>query len=176
MEVFWRRGYEAASVQNLLDGMRINRGSMYDTFGDKRALFVEALGHYRRKIVAQFEGMLDAEGSPRDNIKRALEHIAQNAGGNACKGCMLTNSAVEAAPHDADVAKAVREALDVIENAFKRTLDRAAAFGELPTSKNRTALARFLMSAMQGLVVLSKTRMPRPVIDDVIAVTLAALE
>ena len=176
MDVFWRQGYGGASVQDLLDGMKINRGSLYDTFGDKRTLFVEALGHYRNKVVAQFVALLDADGSPRANIRRALEDIAGRSGGRECKGCMLTNSAVEAAPHDAAIAKAVRETLGVIEQAFARALARAAECGELNAAEDHRVLARFLVGAMQGLVVLGKTRMDRATMGDVIRVTLSALD
>ena len=64
MDVFWSHGYERASVQNLLDGMGINRGSMYDTFGDKHALFVDAVEHYCDTVMQKAFDLLATPGSP----------------------------------------------------------------------------------------------------------------
>jgi TetR/AcrR family transcriptional regulator, transcriptional repressor for nem operon len=176
MEVFWKRGYEAASVQSLVDGMKINRGSLYVTFGDKRSLFLEAIDHYQKAVVTDFIALLDADGSPRVNIRTALEHVAQLGGGRLCRGCMLTNTAVEEAPHDAEIARAVRDALGAIERAFARAIERGVAAGEIAPTKNRRALARFLLAAMQGLVVMGKARMNRSTLADVINETLSTLD
>ena len=72
MEVFWAKGFEGTSVCDLLDGMGINRGSMYDTFGDKRALFLAAIDHYRQEVAGQLVEGLFAPGSPLENIRKIL--------------------------------------------------------------------------------------------------------
>lgn len=176
MEVFWKHGYEAAGVQALLDGMKINRGSMYATFGDKRSLFLEAIDHYRKAVVTDLVAMLGAPDAPRRSIRRTLEHVAQRSGGANCRGCMLTNTAVEAAPHDPVVARAVRDALGTIERAFLRALERARDQGEIGSDVNLRSSARLLLGVMQGLVVMGKAGMSQPTMQDVIETTLRSLD
>ena len=75
MEVFWHKGYEGTSVQDLLEGMGINRGSMYDTFGDKRTLFLKAVEYYRSHVVSRLVAKLAVPGSPLGNIRRTLSDV-----------------------------------------------------------------------------------------------------
>jgi AcrR family transcriptional regulator len=73
MEVFWEVGYEAAGLSRLLSAMGIGRQSMYDTFGDKRSLFLEALSHYVSTELAPIRRQLQADGSGLDNIYAVME-------------------------------------------------------------------------------------------------------
>lgn len=175
MEVFWSRGYEAASVSDLLGAMGINRGSMYDTFGDKRSLFLGAIDLYLRDVTAPLVEILDAPGSPLENIRATLCRLVEAAGSKGCRGCLVTNVTVEIAPHDEQVAKAMKSALMATEAAFKRTLDRAAEAGEIDPSTDTRPLARFLVGTMHGLVVLCKARLGKRSCRDVINVAMAAL-
>ena len=83
MEVFWADGYEAASVQTLLDAMGINRGSMYDTFGDKHALFLAAIEHYGTTVFRCFEQDLACPGPVLECIRRTLRRMGQGERGGA---------------------------------------------------------------------------------------------
>lgn len=175
MEVFWTQGYEGSSVQDLLDAMGINRGSMYDTFGDKHALFTAAIDHYGRTVTRGLEQALDAPGSPLGNIRKVLNRMADPAGDRQCRGCLATNTIMELAPHDPEVAEAVRDLLRRVEKAFHRALHRAVAVGELTADADTRALARFLACTLQGLVVLGKASRGRPAVRDIVNVALAAL-
>jgi TetR/AcrR family transcriptional repressor of nem operon len=173
MEVFWSQGYEATSVQDLLDAMGINRASMYATFGDKHALFVAAIDHYGRTETAKLEEAL--AGRPvLGTIRRILQQVG-DSGGRPCRGCLATNTIVELAPHDPEVAEAACCLLRRIEKAFARALERAVDEGELPRRANTRALARFLTSTFQGLVVMRKASASRASIKDTVDVALSAL-
>ncbi|MCP3903687.1 MAG: TetR/AcrR family transcriptional regulator [Planctomycetes bacterium] len=179
MEVFWVHGYEASSVQDLLDAMGINRGSMYDTFGDKHALFTAAIEHYGATVMCHLEQSLAAEGSPLDNIREVLTRAGgggkKTAEGRCC-GCLATNAIVELAPHDPNVAQMSRDLLKRIERAFAKALERARGAGELSDDADTRALARFLVTTLQGLVVMAKASTGRgPVVRDSVEVALAAL-
>ena len=113
MEVFWAHGYEATSVQDLLDAMGINRASMYDTFGDKHALFMAAFEHYGRTVTRGVEEVLDGPGSPLANIRKVLTRMAGDVVGGRSRGCLACNTAVELAPHDSEVAGAVGSSVSV---------------------------------------------------------------
>ncbi len=175
MEVFWTYGYEATSVQDLVDAMGIHRGSMYDTFGDKHALFTAAINHYGRTITQSVEDTLDGPGSPLGNIRKLLGRMAAPAADGKCRGCLATNTVVELAPHDPEVAEAVKALLRRVEKAFRRTLEQAVEYGELSPDASPRALARFLCCTLQGLVVMGKASAGRSTIKDIVKVTLSAM-
>jgi len=175
MGVFWAKGYEATSVQDLLDAMGINRGSMYAAFGDKHALFMKTLIHYRERMFSRMTSTLDKPGSPLANIEKLLRGVAQAACGVECKGCLVTNATVETAPHDPDVAAAIGEFVNATEKAFRRTLERAAKQGELKPGVDVRATARFLTGTMNGLVVMGKARAGQGTLDDIVDVAMGVL-
>ena len=175
MEVFWSHGYEATSVQDLLDAMGINRGSLYGTFGDKHALFTAAIDHYGRTVTRGIEDLLDGSGSPLGNIRKLLGRMAVLAADDKCRGCLATNTVIELAPHDPKVAEAVKSLLLRVEKAFQRALERAVECGELSGDVNPRALARFLSCTLQGLVVMGKAEAGRSTIKDIVSVTLSAV-
>ncbi len=176
MEVFWAHGYEATSVQDLLDAMGINRGSMYDTYGDKHALFSAAIDHYGRTVTRGLEDALAAPGSPLGSIRKALLAVADQTLDRPCRGCMATNTAVELAQHDPQAATAVTSILQRIEKAFQGALRRAVEAGELGPNTKTRARARFLTGTLQGIVVMGKASASRATLRDIIAVALAALK
>jgi TetR/AcrR family transcriptional regulator, transcriptional repressor for nem operon len=175
MGVFWAKGYEATSVQDLLDAMGINRGSMYAAFGDKHSLFMKTLSHYREQMFSRMAATLDKPGSPLSNIEEVLRAIAQAACGAECKGCLVTNATVETAPHDPEVAASISESVSAIEKAFRRTLERAAKQGELKPGVDIRASARFLTGIINGLVVMGKARAGQGTLDDIVDVALSVL-
>lgn len=180
MGVFWHKGYEAASVQDLLDGMGINRGSMYDTFGDKHELFVKAVEHYGGTVVQKLTDTLDGPGSPLGNIRKLFAQLAEKAAAPKCRGCLVCNTAVELAPHDTEVAGAVRSQLTRIERAFRRALESAVEAGELPgevpAATDLRALSRFLTNTVQGLSVLGKAGVGRAMVKDVVDVAMSVIK
>ena len=175
MQLFWAKGYEAASIRDLLAAMGINRGSMYDTFGNKRALFLESIRHYRETVAGPAIASLNVAGSPRANIERTLRALGDGAASHGCRGCLVTNTTVEVASHDPQVAKAMKSALLSVEEAFRQVLNRAVELNEVPRNANTRALARFLANTLQGLVVTAKGKLGKPTRDDVIEVAMAAL-
>jgi TetR/AcrR family transcriptional regulator, transcriptional repressor for nem operon len=177
MRVFWSRGYEATSIQHLVDRMGIQRGSLYDTFGDKRALFFAAIERYDRVVTAKLMAALDEPASGKDAIRRFFRlkvELALESG--RPRGCLVTNSAAELASRDRGAATRVGGVLTKIEAAFQRAVVRAQKAGEIDASRNSRALARFLTSSAQGLSVMAKTFPERAVLEDIVKVILAALD
>ncbi len=175
MEVFWSHGYEATSVQDLLDAMGISRGSMYDTFGDKHALFSAAIEHYKRTVTSGIEKMLSAPGSPMAAIRRCLTRLADYPRKGPCRGCMATSAAVELAQHDPEVCNAVQGILRRVEKAFHGALERAIKAGELHRRADTLAQARFLTGTAQGLSVMGKASASRATMRDIVEVACGAL-
>jgi TetR/AcrR family transcriptional repressor of nem operon len=176
MKVFWTRGYEAASVQHLVDRMGIQRGSLYDTFGDKRSLFFAAIERYDLLITGKLLATLE-EGSGKAAIRRFFElKVELSVRPGRPRGCLLTNSAAELASRDRGTNTRVGAALKKIEAAFHRAVVRAQAVGEIDPARNARALARYLTSSAQGLSVMAKAFPDRTVLRDVVKVVLATLD
>ncbi len=177
MQAFWSRGYEATSIQHLVDRMGIQRGSLYDTFGDKRTLFFAAIDRYDRVVTGKLLAALDEPASGKDAIRRFFRlkvDLAVEPG--RPRGCLVTNSAAELASRDRGTATKVGAVLTKIEASFNRAVVRAQKAGEIDPTRNARALARFLTSSAQGLSVMAKTFPERAVLEDIVKVTLAALE
>src|ERR1051325_10236665 len=121
MQLFWCKGYEATSVQDLLNVMGINRGSFYDTFGDKRSLFLASIDRYNETFLAKLRAELNAPGSAKRAIVRTIEELASRAASDAQRrGCLMTNSAVELAPHDAEAAARVASRVEQMRSGGRR--------------------------------------------------------
>jgi TetR/AcrR family transcriptional repressor of nem operon len=171
MQAFWSRGYEATSMQDLVTCTGINRGSLYATYGDKRALFLAALRMYdermRRRLIAEFE----SNCSPVEAIRRmflAFTAQASTTGGN--RGCLLTNTALELAAHDPEIGRIVAHAQEEIEAFFGRMIRKGKAQGEIRADVKPAETSRGLLASLLGLVVLIRSR-PEPqllqsIVDD----------
>lgn len=162
-------------MQDLVDAMGIHRGSLYGTFGDKHALFLAALRRYDEVWISRFVEPLSAPGPVRPAVRRVLEQAAREATDGVRRGCLATNSAVELAPHDPELARRVRTMLSRVEDALRAALERAQDMGELPADVDPPAAARFLIGVLQGLRVLSRMAAEPETLRDTIEVSMKAL-
>ena len=176
MELFWAHGYESTGLKDLLEHMGIGRQSLYDTFGDKRGLFLQAIEHYNRRITENLECQLNGAGTPLDRIRRAVTSLGKSVTDGRCRGCLLTNTLVESAPHDDAIADASRDMLRGMERGFYRVLKEAVDEGQLPKDAKIRALARYLTSTIQGLVVMGKSSVSRSAVKDIIDVALSVFD
>jgi len=177
MAAFWSKGYAATSIQDLVAGMEIQRGSLYGTFGDKRALFLAALDRYQRVVVRQLFEALEAPGSGKEAIHRFFRlRVEGSLERGRPRGCLLTNCAVELSRRDRGATAKVGASLAKLEEAFFHALVRARKAGELEAGRDLRAFSRFLTSSAQGLSVMAKACPERSVLEDVVKVVLAVLD
>ncbi len=177
IEVFWQHGYEGTSVQDLVDHMGINRGSLYGAFGDKHRLFLAALHRYEETFHSTILQRLAQGGSAMRAVRRVFEDVVRECScDEGRKGCLMTNSAIELAAHDRDTAALVAANFSRLEEAFLKALRTAQSDGELSEKQDPRALARFLTSSLQGLRVMGKACPDRVLLRDVVRVTLSVLE
>jgi TetR/AcrR family transcriptional repressor of nem operon len=171
---FWERGYEATSVRELADRMGLTGASLYNAFGDKRALYRRALDHYIDASFADRVRRLEGRMPPRQAIAAFFTEIIQRSLEDPQrKGCMLVNSALEVAPHDTEFAAIVTQVLTEIEAFFRRCVQAGQRDGTITTSQSATDLGRTLLAVHIGLRVVARTRperallegMVRPVLD-----------
>lgn len=161
MEMFWEHGYESTGMSALLEHMGIGRQSLYDTFGDKRSLFREALDRYVGRVVGPVLTRLRAPGSPMANLRKVLRDLPERV--EEHPGCLVGNSLAEFGQHDDDLARVLRGYLKALEDAFHDVLVRAEEAGELTTKLPPRDLARTLVVATQGVALISKVKPDRAI-------------
>ncbi len=176
VEVFWAKGYEATSMQDLIDAMGIQRGSLYATFGSKQNLFLKSLKRYSVTVVSKLLEILESKPSAIESIElffsQLVEHLL-TAG--ELRSCLVTNSAIERGLRDEETRQLVLKLLNALEDGFYKALQRAKENSELPTELDLKVVASYLTSSMQGLLVMGKVYSDRSVLEGINQVTLSIL-
>ncbi|MEM6434837.1 MAG: TetR/AcrR family transcriptional regulator [Cyanobacteria bacterium P01_D01_bin.115] len=156
VEVFWANGYEAASLSELLKHMGIGKKSLYDTFGNKRSLFLKALAHYAHTTHQNMRDRLLAPGSLLANLQHLLRDWQTMHSQPGSCGCMLGTNIADFNTDDAEIARVMRGYLQNIEDTLTTTLTRAQAAGELRPEANPRNLARLLLLMTQGMALVGR--------------------
>jgi|TARA_B110000438_G_scaffold38693_1_gene38479 TetR/AcrR family transcriptional repressor of nem operon len=158
MEQFWREGYEASSVQKLLDCTGINRGTLYNSFGDKDTFFKSCVDQYSKIIDKQIENSLkNLKLNPWDAINAYFEEAVLNISNrHRSMGCLLVNSLCESINYDKDMKKVVRSSLSSIRKAIIARLKEAQSKGKLRKGVAVEFAADVLMNTLHGVRVNSR--------------------
>ena len=177
MQIFWAKGYYATSLNDLCTSMQLNRSSLYGEFRDKRALFLKSIDLYGERVVTDALAALSGPVSIREALAAFLADIIdQVATGPGQLGCFIGNTAAEVARHDRAVATKVKRNLDRLEAVFHDAFAQAQARGEISRRCDVTALARFFVTAVQGLRLIGKTTTDRARLEDIKEVILQVVE
>lgn len=176
MEVFWDRGYEAASLQDLLIAMKLSRSSFYQTYGSKHELLLAALERYADTELSEMLSPLMEPDSGRDAIvatfRKAVRILASERGR---RGCFANNCAVELGGRDAAAEHRVREIRTLVEDAFYGAVRRAQERDEIAATRDPRALARFLVTSLSGLQAVAKGAPGYRALDDVVDIIAGTL-
>lgn len=177
MGVFWSKGFEATSIQDLVDAMGINRGSIYDTFGDKSGLFEAVLQRYLVDAPSQRLIENAETGEPREEIEKFFNGLMERpqAPGECC-GCLINNSIVELAARDEVLAARFKAGMAGLENALFTLISRGQETGDISPWREPRAVARSLLASAQGLIVLSKVAPGPETLDDIAQTALSLLD
>jgi TetR/AcrR family transcriptional repressor of nem operon len=128
VDCFWQHGYAATSVRDLAGAMGISGPSLYNTFGDKRSLFVGALERYLDRSARQRMALLEETLPGKQAVKSFFAGIIErSATDRDRRGCFLINSALEVAPHDAELGAEISRRLAEIEAFFRRAIQAGQA-------------------------------------------------
>lgn len=177
MGLFWERGYEATSLQDLTDALGIGRGSLYAAFGSKDGLYLKALARYRQDLAEPMLRALSAGADIRNTLRGLFGGLVDDAvADERRRGCMVVNAATERVPHDPATSRTVRDVLQTIEDAITDALSAAQERGELAADKDPRALAGFLVIFLNGLRVAAKTNPERTALLRSVEVALTSLD
>lgn len=162
MNVFWEKGYEATSMQDLVAASGLLKGSLYGAFGDKHAMYVAALRHYDRTRIQSGIDMLNGEGSARQKIARLFDNVIESTRrGLFAGGCLLCNASLEKAATDREVKNEVRTTIRRLKVAIMGALET-----RIVNEDEAASLAAFIVSAYFGSRVLAKGGAPAAMIGD----------
>jgi TetR/AcrR family transcriptional repressor of nem operon len=172
LDVFWSKGYEATSMQDLIDGMGINRGSLYDTFGSKGELYRRAFAEYAQRRGEELVEVLDGPGSLRERLRGYLLDLVTEPDG---RGCLIVNTACERSFQDPESRAMAAAAMAATIGALEGAMTSAAAGGGLRTGVSPNLAATLVLVLMDGLQVLTKTGADAATLAPVIDAALDAI-
>ena len=173
MRLFWRSGYPNTSLEDLMREMGIARQSLYDTFGDKRSLYLKALTHYRDQTNGAIEKMLDEIASVKDGFRKLLYGLAAETREQHERGCLLLSANLQRDPKDAGMRDFLRDNQARVEAIFVQALERAQKQGELSSREAPPALARFFVVTIQGMRAMARLKSDRRALEQVAQVALS---
>ena len=150
-----------------------NRQSLYDTFGDKRALFLKAMAHYRDQTNSQMQKMLNESPSVRDGFTRLLSRLAAETREQHERGCLLLSANLQRDPKDAVVRDFLRDNQARVEAIFLQALARAQKQEELSPKDDPAALARFFVATIQGMRAMARLKSDRKALEQIARIALA---
>ncbi len=156
MELFWKKGFAATSMADVRAATGLGAKSLYDTFGNKRALYVEAIEHYTATVVSRLYGGLADEPSPAAAVASLLPNIARSNEADH-RGCLLGVAMAEArVSDDEELVAFLKRKLQVIEDALTEAFDRAKSMGELRADVESRSLARLHAVVLHGANLMAR--------------------
>jgi TetR/AcrR family transcriptional repressor of nem operon len=174
--LFWRKGYNATSAQDLVDELKINRSSLYNTYTDKKTLFQKALKKYQDQQTAAMINMLSRADDPEKAIKKVFDDLVKESKEDTvARGCFMVNTAVEIAGHDPEIGSLVRANNQSVEDALTVVIEKGQKMGQFSTQNSARAYARFLFGNINALRVIVRSGADKSALDDIIRIALASL-
>ena len=153
MKAFWANGYEATSLADLVSVTGLHKGSLYQAFGDKHALFIQTLNRYLQNVRQHKTRILRNAESPLGDIRAVLHGFIDMSEGEAdCpQGCMAVKTLVEMAPHDAEVQRIMEDHKNVMKTTIESRIAQAQFDGDMAADKSPEMVTALIMIFMDGL-------------------------
>jgi len=176
MDLFWRQGYENTSLEALMHVMGIAKQSLYDTFGDKRALYLKAMAFYRKQTNSSLRELLASAPTVKDGFTRILLGLVAESREQHARGCLLLSANMERAVDDEEIATFLTDNQAEVESIFADTLRRGKRNGELGDEQDASALAKFFVVTVQGMRAMARLKSDRPALRQVARIALAVFD
>jgi len=175
VDLFWTHGYTHTSLDDLMQTMGIARQSLYDTFGDKRQLYLRALERYRDNKLASTNAHFPDARPVREAFRALLTNIAAESKSDLQRGCLLLTASLEREPEDEKLAELLREYHKSVESIFREALERAQKANEISRKKDSADLARFFLAAIEGMRALGRVQPRRKLLESIAETALTVL-
>ncbi|MBN9458161.1 MAG: TetR/AcrR family transcriptional regulator [Bosea sp.] len=176
VQSFWKRGYEATSIRDLVKSTGLTGASLYNAFGDKQSIYRRALDHYVEGSIGERIRRCEAM-EPRAAIEAFFRDIlARSIQDEECKGCMLVNAALDVAPEDPGFRAAVAAVLQRLEDFFLSCVSKGQEKGTITLAWPAEDLARHLLGVLMGVRVLARVKPDRALLEGIVETALALVE
>lgn len=177
LELFWKQGYNATSMQDLVSHLGINRASLYDTYVGKRELFNRAFENYRLHNAQRISDFLNQHNSVKQGLFKLFEStINESVSDIDKKGCFVTNTTTELLPGDDEIHVILLENKILFEGIFEEYVNRGMKSGEIDSSKDAKSIAGFLFMLNNGLRVTAKVNPDKSELESIIKSALTVLD
>ncbi len=177
MNLFWKQGYSATSIQDLVTHLGINRASLYDTYGDKEQLFKKSFELYRRKSIEGISHLLNSHSNVKDGFYELYNKAINEALlDNDRKGCFAVNNTTELVPNDNNCLEILTSNRNAFENLFFEYLKKGQKKGQIKKSKDLKSLASLLFTIYNGMLVVSKINRNKKELNDSVKLALSLIE
>lgn len=159
MNLFWRNGYSATSVEDLVQHLGINRASLYSTFGDKENLFKKSLALYRENNTSGLKEFFKSEPNVKEGFLKLFQmSIEESVQDKDQKGCFVVNTTTELIPGDETINAALEENKRIFTSLFHEYLKSGELKGQIKNGKDLQSIAILLFILYNGLKVVSKIK------------------
>lgn len=176
MNLFWKQGYSATSVQDLVNHLGINRASLYDTFGDKEQLFKKSFELYRETNIQGLKQFLDRYDNVRDGFTSLFENTIKEAiNDKERKGCFVVNTTTELIPNDENLLETLENNKQSFETIFYEYLKKGREVGQLKTTHDLKSIASLFYTLYNGIRVVSKVQPDEKKLSNSVKVALSLL-
>ena len=176
VNVFWRLGYEHTSLETLMKEMGISKQSLYDTFGDKRSIYFQAMSRYRDDTNASLRRLFAREKSVRKGFAKIFGAMIHENKGQHARGCLLMNTNLSRAVDDVEIKKFLRDNQKQVEAIFVAAFVDAQARGEIAKEKDPVAMAKFFLATIQGMRALARLNHDGGELESISTVALRSLD
>jgi TetR/AcrR family transcriptional repressor of nem operon len=176
VDVFWRQGYENTSLEALMAEMGIAKQSLYDTFGDKRALYLKAMAFYRKQTNSSLRELVASAPTVKEGFTRILLSLVAESREQHARGCLLLSANMERAVDDEEIATFLTDNQAEVESIFAEALQRAKRAGELGDEQDAGALAKFFVVTLQGMRAMARLKSDRRALRQVARIALAVFD
>ncbi len=175
LKLFWQQGFKATTTKQLATSASLSEGSLFNTFGSKREVYIQSLQRYREHSQFLFE-LIEKDESPIRGFRKYWDAIAARAVDKSrTNGCMITNATIEQS-QDAKIAEFIDSVHSDNEKFFKKQLDRAVKVGELKPEIDTKAYAQFFQHSVQGIRVLSRINPSKQKMRNVVNTAMSVLD
>jgi len=162
MLVFWEKGYEGTSINDLEQAMGLKRTSIYNAFGNKSALFERVMSCYKESVMAALFADLDGAPDIREGVRRLLNgaldiHFDEDNPG----GCLVVLSLMESGQHDEQSLASMQQTIQNLKSALQQRLSKAKKSGELSKNLDAGSTATTIATTMAGMMVMGKANFTR---------------
>ena len=176
MEIFWKQGYYATSMEDLVNGLGINRASLYDTYGGKRELYMAALEKYRTSKMNMVAEHFKKDMTPLQVISTFVHGMIDVDSSGGHKGCFMRNSIVEMCGQDKQVRKLALDTEKSAQASLGKLLSKGQEMGEITKIVTAEELSRYLYSAMSGLCITAIYKKDTKELHDIADTMLATIK